>query len=50
MNITSEPGVGTCIEASFILNHIDRPPFGNLAETLITIIICNPNLDIVYCS
>jgi len=49
LNITSEPGVGTCIEASFILNHIDRPPFGNLAETLITIIICNPNLDIVYC-
>jgi len=47
-NIISTPGVGTCIEAGFVLSHIDRPPFGNLADTMITIILCNPEIDLVY--
>lgn len=47
-SIRSTLNVGTCIEANFILSHIDRPPFGDLAETLLAIIICNPCVDIVY--
>ena len=47
-NITSTPAVGTCVEASFVLSHIDRPPFGNLADTLITIILCNPDITLIY--
>jgi len=47
-NIVSTPGVGTCVEASFILSHIDRPPFGNLADTLVSIILCNPDVTLIY--
>ena len=47
-SIRSRLNVGTCIEANFILSHVDRPPFGNLAETLIAVIVCNPCIDIVY--
>jgi len=28
--------------------HIDRRPMGNMAETLITLIQGNPNVDFVY--
>ena len=32
--ITSEKGVGTEVFAGFVLDHIDRPPLGNLADTM----------------
>ena len=36
--ITSEVGVGTMVTTTFGRNHIDRPPMGNLAETLVALL------------
>jgi hypothetical protein len=35
LTITSQPGVGTTVEATFQLSHPDRQPLGNLADTLL---------------
>lgn len=45
--ITSEPNVGTRIEASFILNHIDRMPLGDIAGTAVSLIVAKPEADLV---
>ncbi|HKL74088.1 MAG TPA: ATP-binding protein [Clostridia bacterium] len=37
-NIESEKGVGTVVKASFLINHIDRVPLGDITETIITLI------------
>ncbi len=47
--ITSVPGEGTATRAAFEFDHIDRPPLGDLAGTLLCIIVGNPTLDVVYC-
>ena len=46
--IKSQPGNGTKVRADFRLSHIDRPPLGNIDETLVTLVLCNPNIDFVY--
>lgn len=46
--IESEPGAGTKVCGVYTLSHLDRPPMGDLAETLHTIAVCNPNLDFVF--
>ena len=48
LTIYSKPGKGTRITASFILNHWDTPPMGDMAGTLITLIVGNPKVDFVY--
>ncbi len=48
LNIKSALGEGTEIEAVYKLSHIDRPPLGDIAETVKAIIIANPHLDFVY--
>jgi len=47
-SIESEPGVGTCVKATFRYTHIDRPPIGNMAETIVAIIQGNPDISLVY--
>lgn len=47
--IHSQPGQGTKLTASFLLHHWDRPPLGNMAGTLITLIAGNPNVDFLFC-
>jgi len=47
-SIESEPGNGTRITATFQYNHIDRAPVGDMAATIGTLIIGNPNVDFVY--
>jgi hypothetical protein len=47
--ITSVPGEGTSTRAVFELDHLDRPPLGDLAGTLLCIIVGNPTLDVRYC-
>ncbi len=44
-NISSFEGVGTKVKATFILSSIDRMPLGNLAETMTTLIMGNPQVD-----
>lgn len=47
-NINSEKGRGTTVTFSFKNSHIDRPPLGNIGETIITLINCNSNVHIKY--
>ncbi len=44
-HLKSEPGKGTEISASFILNHIDRLPVGDLIGSYILLFAANPNLE-----
>ncbi|MDF2499713.1 MAG: ATP-binding region ATPase domain protein [Anaerosporomusa subterranea] len=46
--ITSELGRGTTVEASWRWSHLDRPPLGDLATTLKSLIVGNSELDLNY--
>jgi anti-sigma regulatory factor (Ser/Thr protein kinase) len=48
--VTSAPGKGTEVRVTMVLNHIDRPPLGDINETLQIIITTNPGVifDIAY--
>ncbi len=43
----SEPGKGTVLEAVMRLSHIDRPPMGNLADTLLGMVVSSPHVRFV---
>lgn len=47
-DISSEPGVGTITEATFQHSHIDRPPLGDLAGTLLCMIVGFVGVDVLY--
>jgi len=47
-DITSEPGVGTTTAATFQHSHIDRPPLGDLAGTLLCMIVGFEGVDVLY--
>ena len=47
-SIKSEPGKGTEIDASFQYDNIDRPPLGDMPETVFSLVILNPSIDFVY--
>jgi len=46
--IDSEPGRGTEVKAVFQHSHIDRMPLGDMVGTILTVIISNPKVDLVY--
>lgn len=48
LEIDSAPGKGTKVIASFRHSHIDRAPIGDMAGTLATLIMGNPQIDYVY--
>ncbi|WP_243641195.1 ATP-binding protein [Xylanivirga thermophila] len=48
LNIYSEKGKGTAIMAVFGLSNIDRPPLGDMEDTVATLILCNPYIDFIY--
>ena len=48
MSLRSRPQAGTIVEASFGLSHIDRQPLGDVASTLIALIVGNPASDFIY--
>lgn len=43
--IESEPGRGTRLRARFGLRHIDRPPLGDLAQSLVVLMAGNPGVE-----
>ena len=45
LTIHSVVGKGTVVEAGYVHSHWDRPPLGDMVETLKSIIVANPNLD-----
>lgn len=46
--ISSTPGVGTRIKATFRYSHPDRKPLGDIPVTLETLIAGNPGVDFLY--
>ena len=46
--MTSNPGRGTEIKAGFGLSHLDRPPLGDMAATLLTLIVGRSDVDFYY--
>ncbi|NMB25703.1 MAG: sensor histidine kinase [Firmicutes bacterium] len=48
-SLSSKPGKGTMVKASFQYSHIDRMPLGNMADTILAVIIGNPAVDMIYC-
>ena len=48
LTVKTEPGAGTEVGATFRYSHIDRAPVGDIASTITTLIIGNPQIDFVY--
>jgi anti-sigma regulatory factor (Ser/Thr protein kinase) len=48
LDVWSVPGVGTKVKATFQRSHIDRKPLGNIAETMITLVVGNSDVDFTY--
>jgi anti-sigma regulatory factor (Ser/Thr protein kinase) len=48
LQIESELGKGTKVTVSFQYDHIDRKPLGNVIETMTTLLLGNPELQISY--
>lgn len=48
MDIESSVGTGTKITAVFNTDHIDCLPLGSMADTMTTLILCNPDIDFIY--
>ena len=48
LSITSKKGKGTKIQADFQHSHIDRKPLGDISQTIITLIMGNPEINLVY--
>lgn len=46
LGITSEKGIGTTLEAVFKIDNIDRPPLGDVAGTIIGVLVSNENLHL----
>ena len=46
--IESHPDQGTRLLATFQYSNIDRKPWGRMTETLITLIVGNPEVDFYY--
>ena len=43
-SISSELGVGTTLTAIYKKSHIDRPPMGDMAGVLATLVLCNEDI------
>ncbi len=48
LKILSKENVGTKIKAWFKYDHLDRKPLGNIAETIISLILMSANAEISY--
>lgn len=46
--ITSTPKVSTKVTATFVYDHIDRQPVGDMADTMLGTIISHEDIDFVY--
>jgi hypothetical protein len=48
LSVRSYPGKGTTVRATFQHSHIDRKPLGNMGDTLVTLIVGHPEVDLLY--
>lgn len=47
-SLTSSPGKGTRVSATFQLDHIDRRPLGDIGKTLYLLIASYPQVDFLF--
>ena len=48
ISIKSKKGEGTKVKADFQHSHIDRKPLGDMNQTIITLILGSPEIDLIY--
>lgn len=48
ISVVSEVGVGTTVKALFGLNHIDRPPLGEISGVIVDLAASRPEVEFVY--
>ncbi len=48
LSLQSRPGKGTKVKATFQHSHIDRKPLGQMEDTLITLVVGHPGVDLLY--
>ncbi len=48
LRIDSFPGTGTTVRAVFQHSHVDRQPLGDMAGTLLALVVGNPETDFEY--
>ncbi len=48
LTVTSAPAKGTTVVARYGYAHVDRPPLGDVAATLWTLIVLNPEVEFRY--
>lgn len=48
LDIQSTVGVGTLVHAEMVLDHIDRPPMGDIASTLLNLFSSYPEISFTY--
>ena len=46
LQITSEKGYGTVVKAYFDIRNVDRPPLGDIAQTIAGVILANPETNL----
>lgn len=46
--INSSPGQGTAIEAVFVKSHIDMIPLGSMADTIVSLVAVNPDVEFIF--
>ena len=46
--IASGPGVGTKVTGVFQYSHVDRQPLGDMNETLLALVVGNPQIEFTY--
>lgn len=47
-SIDSKVGEGTTVTASFVTDHIDCLPLGDINSTIVSLVQCNPDIDFLY--
>lgn len=48
LSIDSRKGIGTKVKAEFQFSHIDRKPIGDMAQTVMTLVMGNPEVELIY--
>ena len=48
LEIHSQPGIGTTVQATFKHSHIDRAPLGNIPSVLMTVLFAENKIDWLY--
>jgi hypothetical protein len=48
LDLQSEEGKGTRVRATFQPSHVDMKPLGDMAQTIIMLIMGHPEIDILY--